>query len=129
MNPPRDTARTTMPTVLPVYIPNISTEALLSLLARELGDDADKVGFERVPTRLVFRGPGLHLIVPDDPPDLRTRVIQHLIHAAYLLGATQFSFDQSEMPVRPRPTDTPPEEIERLLIALNRCHIRQINLI
>ena len=133
---------------IPVYIPNISTEKIIELLSNNLNVDGSIVDFELLEKGAKFRAPGMALIVNTEEngsdhlesvnqqssmlsakDELRlTRVIQVLIKAARVLGATQFSFEHEGFDMRLRPTSLSDQQIAHLLIASRTFKIDQINI-
>lgn len=133
---------------IPVYIPNISTEKLIDLLKGSLDVDASIVDFEVLDKGAKYRAPDLALIVSTDTISTGTgsvdvsspddtlenaekrliKVVQHLVHAAKFLGATQFSIEHEGFDMRLRPTNLNVQNIEHLMIASSSFKIDQINI-
>ena len=113
---------------IPVYSPNISTDKLVDLITLHLDDLAPWVSFERISGKTRFRAPDLQIILRDKTRQLQVSIIQYLIEAAKLLGATQFTIVKDGFTMRQQPTDMPPQRIEQLLIAFNTFEIEQINI-
>lgn len=118
---------------IPVYSPNISTERLIDLLSATLNQDRKIVDFEFLDTGAKFRAPDLVIVVFPESSDtvaqaLLVQIIQYLIEAARLLGATQFSIDHDGFDMRLRPTNLDAQHIEHLVIASSAFKIGQINI-
>ena len=128
---------------IPVYIPNISTEKLIELLTISLDGESSNVDFEILEKGAKFRAPDLALIVSTEhvsvdvlSPDgtienaekRLIQVVQHLINAARILGATQFSIEHEGFDMRLRPTSLDVQHIEHLMIASSSFKIDQINI-
>lgn len=89
--------------------------------------------FERLETGVKFRAPDLVIVVLPDASDLKpevllVKVVQYLIEAARLLGATQFSIEHEGFDMRLRPTDLGAHHIEHLIIASSSFKLDQINI-
>ncbi|MFK7845366.1 MAG: hypothetical protein AB8G77_08700 [Rhodothermales bacterium] len=128
---------------IPVYIPNISTEKLIELLSISLDMESSIVDFELLEKGARFRAPELAIVVtaenasadvlsPDSMPENVEKrliiVVQHLINAARILGATQFSIEHKGFDMRLRPTNLDVQHIEHLIIASGSFKIDQINI-
>lgn len=111
-----------------VYLPNISTDTLIELLRMKMGDLEPWVAFEKLPGKTRFRAPELSIVLKDRTQHLYITVIQYLIEAAKILGASQFTFEKEGYAMQRQPTDAPPRRIEHLAIALNVFEIEQINI-
>ncbi len=118
---------------IPVYSPNISTQRLIDLLSATLNQERTIVDFERLDSGVKFRAPDLVIVLhPDvsdmEPGALLVNVVQRLIEAARLLGATQFSLEHDGFDMRLRPTDIGAQHIEHLIIASSSFKLDQINI-
>ncbi len=115
------------PSIL-VYMPNISTDKLMQLMEIQLGDLMPWVSMEKLPGKSQFRSPELRITLNDRTEKLQITVVQYLIEASSLLGASQFSFQKDGYSMRQLPTDTSPQHIEQALIAMNTFDVEQINI-
>ena len=113
---------------IPVYVPNISTDKLIDLLSVNIDVDGSLVDFERLDKGVNFRAPDVAIMIHMDDEMLLVQVVQYLIEAARILGATQFSIEHEGFKMRLRPTNLHAQHIEHLLIASRTFKIDQINI-
>ncbi len=113
---------------IPLYIPNISSEKLISIMSSNLNIDRLLVDFERLEEGTKFRAPSIAMIINSDAENLLIGVIQCVMEAARALGATQFSIKHEGFDMRPRPTNLRAQQVEHLMIASGPFKIDQINI-
>lgn len=113
---------------IPLYVPNISTDRLIELLASNLNVEEDLITFERLSKGAKFRAPEVAVIVNSDAEDLLIGTVKCIIDAARILGATQFSIEHEGFDMRLRPTSLDGQHIEHLMIASGSFPIDQINI-
>ena len=113
---------------IPVYIPNISTDKLIGLLSTNTDLDRTLFHVEVLEKGATFRAPDIAVFVLTDDDMFMVKVVQSLIEAARLLGATQFSIEHEGFDMRLRPTNLHARHIELLLIASRTFKIDRINI-
>ncbi len=113
---------------IPVYIPNMSTEKLIDLLSNTLDVESSIVNFERLDKGAKFRAPDMAIVLNTDSESFLVQVVQLLIEASRIMGATQFSIEHEGFDMRLRPTNLDTQHIEHLLIASSSFKIDQINI-